>query len=137
MTAEDVRRILADRFVTEWPARLPNYDFFIDGINEPDFKRQEKPFCFFRVSLPHTYQSGFDGDTPPLRGEGHVEFVFFVREGDGTKPFFEMYDAMISAFCSQVVDRIRLTEAIPYDRPSALGWQSRRLRVNFNYDSTA
>lgn len=135
MTSEDARAILATRFTTQWEALLAAYNYFIDGVSEPDFSTQTDPFGFLSVKLPSNHQSGLNGDTPPLRYEGQIHIGLFVKKGEGTKPFFLMSDAVTTMFASQVLSGIRLTEINIHERTPAIGWQSKTLIVDYNFDS--
>ncbi len=135
MNTETARQILTARFITEWEVNLPSFDYFIEGQVEPDFSSQSKPFGFFSLELPAISQIGVNGNVPPTRAQGLIEIGFFVRDGEGTKPFFDMTDAVQNMFGSQVVGGIRVTTITARKRVSATGWQARVLRVNYNFDS--
>ena len=134
MNFEGARVALTTVMANQWPLAHPTYSLFIEGQADPDLTQQVVPFVIFCLEPLRNKQLALD-EVPPTRTTGVMEFVLFVRQGDGTKPFADMTDTITGLFCSRTVSGIRCMSSDSRKRLSAIGWQSRIIRVNFSFDS--
>ena len=135
MTPDEARAELEAAFIAAFVPAHPEADYFIDGVSEPDFETQSKPFAFLSVGLPRHEQSGFNGDAPPKRYYGEIEIGLFVRDGQGTRPFFLMSRTVENSLTVRTITAITLRGMTPMKRTSALGWQGRLLVIPYQFDS--
>ncbi len=134
MTGDDAREALTIKFLADWASAFPTMGVFVEGNDEPDLTQETAPFVMFKVGLPDVSQADLSND-PMRRYVGLVELGLFVPMGQGTKPFFDMFDVIDSKLAVQNISGIRMYSATTIERQPAVGWQSREGLVNYSFDS--